>query len=136
MSLPAVVVKDKDDELAEIIERLSTCSVIATTKQIKFVAAYLSAPYEIRGKIAWDAAGYPSIDHLSRDVQRMRIHRILCYKNVRDLLKLSFSKWALENRVNAGMLADKVLNIINTADNHRDQLSAIRLLADLGGFRK
>lgn len=136
MGLPVVVDDERVLSDAEIAEGMLDLHIQPTPQQWVFATTYVSLPLNTRGKLAYDAAGYPSIDHLCRDMQRIRIRQVFASVSVRAILKLLTYRSMIEHQINKDSLVGMTKDVLVKSDNFRDQLSAIRLLADLGGFRR
>ena len=101
-----------------------------TPYQFRFVEHYIKHQ---NAKAAYKYAGYRDMSHLTKCGQRAKLHRITTSYTIQTMLKILTDNWMRANEMNADKLATMTLQAYNNADNMKDQLMALRFLANLGG---
>jgi len=107
--------------------------VTPTPAQFKYAEVYIKTGDQ---KAAYEAAGFHSVSHLTDRYARLQYAKVRRRKGVKTLLKLLARNWMVKNDVTIESLCDKALQAYYNADNVKDQLSAIRLLAEYAPKRR
>ena len=102
-----------------------------TTRQYLFVEAYLDG---MSGENAYKAAGYCDISKLYTCQRYSLIRSMIDSPGIQYLMKAALFNWARKREVTANVIADRLLNIVDTADNVKDQLAALKELNLMLGF--
>ena len=100
-------------------------------KQFAYVKKYLECGDK---KIAYDYAGYASIDRYPPHNQASMLRQISDLQAVKLLQQLAVKEWAMEQQINARALASKALQAYENADNVRDQLNALKFIGRVMGY--
>ena len=102
-----------------------------TPRQFKFAEYYMK---HNDVKAAYYYADYRNIDHLTASGQRYKLRKASVSVGVQTLFKLMTNEWMRRQDVNVNSLCTRALQSYNNADNMKDQLNAIRLMANLSGM--
>jgi len=104
-----------------------------TPKEFAFAKKYIECGDR---KTAYDYAGYASIDNYDKRNQQSLMRRIATGEAVMYLLKIATKEWAMEQELNAHALASKALKAYENADTVRDQINALKFIAQVMGLHK
>jgi hypothetical protein len=102
-----------------------------TKKQIAYVNALIETGSSLK---AYEAAGYGSISHYSKTTQYKKTCTMNRVPIIRNLVQLAMLKWCQTRNVNRESLAEKALQTYEKADNVKDQIAALNLVARLSGL--
>ena len=104
-----------------------------TDKQLTFVSVYFRTGHVAT---AYEAAGYFDVSK-QRPSNRSRAYwRVMQSTGVQRLFQVVMCTWVQKHGITKQWMADKLLNIIDTADNVKDQLDAIQELNSILGYHK
>jgi len=102
-----------------------------TMKEFIFAKVFLATNNQ---KTANDAAGYPSIDHLSLNSQMRYTRAIKMQPGIQNLLRFAVKEWYDEQQVTVHSICNKALKAYENATTVREQLNALKFIARLGGY--
>jgi len=114
------------EELEDLFVRTKGAS-LPTAAQFKYAEVYVATGDQ---KAAYEAAGFHSVKHLNDRYARLQYAKVRKRKGVRILLKLLARNWMMKHEITVASLCNKALQAYYNADNVKDQLSAIRFLAE------
>ena len=103
------------------------------SNQMKFVEVFLKTG---NARKAYEATGYYDLNRYTNEAFKYKsIQRVVYGKAVQFLLALVFSDWARRNEITAARLGEMTLRAYDNATSIREQLEAIKLLANLAGYQ-
>jgi hypothetical protein len=104
---------------------------LPSVRQFKFAEVYLQTRDPI---YAYHEAGYFDLTKAPPRIQRVAARRVLKAQGVQFLITLAMHEWTLKHKYTVNNVANRLLKMLDQADNIKDQLAIIRELDQLSGY--